>query len=81
MSWNHLLRGPMPFTPAQLDCQPENPMPNEMNGLAYNLFYSMELNEGDLFRGLLESVNENKEAWTEWAHCEQPHTTDLPCGW
>ena len=56
-------------------------MPMEMTSLAFNLFYSMELNEGELFKGLLESVNENKEAWTEWATCERPHMTDLPCGW
>jgi dynein heavy chain len=81
ISWNHLLRGPMPFSPAQVDCMPENPMPNCMTALAYSLFYSMELFEGDTFYGLCESVNENKEAWTEWATCENPHTTDIPCGW
>lgn len=71
----------MPFSAQQVDCQPENPMPTQMNSLSYNLFYSLELNEGETFKGLLESVNENKEAWMEWATCEKPHTTDLPCGW
>lgn len=80
ISWNHLLRGAMPFTAAQLDNKPPNPLPALMTKLQYDIFYSIAINEGDTFEGLIDSVKENLEAWTDWATCDSPHTTALPCG-
>ena len=78
--WNHLLRGAMPFSATQLDNMPPNPMPKMMNKAAYETFYSIQENEGELFEGLIDSVKENLEAWTDWSTCDNPHTSPLPCG-
>jgi len=78
--WNHLLRGAMPFTASQLDNMPPNPIPKMMNKAAYDTFYSIQENEGELFDGLIDSVKENLEAWSDWATCDNPHTSPLPCG-
>jgi len=52
-----------------------------MTKLAYDTFYSISINEGELFEGLVDSVKENLEAWVEWISCENPHTTAIPCGY
>lgn len=52
-----------------------------MNKLSFDTFYSMQENEGELFEGLLDSVKQNLEAWQDWISCDNPHTTDLPCGY
>ena len=80
-SWNHLLRGAMPCTKAQLDMQPENPAPALLPVVPYSLMYSMELNEGEVFQGLIESVRENLDKWTEWGKSDKPHVIPVPCGW
>lgn len=51
-----------------------------MNKLQFDILYSIAINEGELFEGLIESVQENLEAWTDWATCLNPHTEPLPCG-
>lgn len=52
-----------------------------MNKQQYETFYSMAINEGEIFEGIIESVQENLEAWTDWITCENPHTTNMPCGY
>ena len=80
-SWNHLLRGAMPFTKAQAEMQPENPAPTLVTSVPYGLMYSLELNEADTFGGLSESLRENLDKWTDWAKCDKPHLIAIPCGW
>jgi dynein heavy chain len=80
-SWNHLLRGAMPFTKAQVEMQPENPASALMNVNNYGLMYSLEINESEVFAGLTESIRDNLDKWTEWAKCDKPHVIAMPCGW
>lgn len=43
--------------------------------------WSAEVTEPEVYGGLLESMQENKDVWIEWGTCENPHETTYPLDW
>jgi dynein heavy chain, axonemal len=73
-NWNFLLRGSGPLTPEELAKRPENPEPKIITVISWDLLYYIDINETEVFGGLIDSLVKNWDNWYEWATCADPHT-------
>ena len=70
----------MPLTAQQKDTKPQNPMPDQMTDLNYEVLYSAQC-QIPAFDGIIAHMKDNLEAWQEWAKCADPQDTKFPGDW
>jgi dynein heavy chain len=76
--WNILLRGPSLITQQEADAQLQNPDPEIISKIAWDVLYSAELKSAGQFADITQHVVENWEAWKKWIHIEQPYEVKCP---
>jgi dynein heavy chain len=76
--WNILLRGPSLLTPQETDSQLQNPDPELLNKISWDILYSAELKSKGQYADITQHVVENWPAWRTWLRNEQPYDCPLP---
>jgi len=80
-NWNSLLRGASVVSLAQEKEKPANPDPKLISITGWDLLYSLECNEPEIFPSIANDVIDKHEAWHKWYTSENPHEEDLPGEW